>query len=90
MFTYRQQMKMWREALGVLSEKLPDLQSVVEEMATRKQDRDLKIMTLPDLEYKIMERECEEIEKKVYRFDPEDQYGRVETLSAEEKRGYHG
>lgn len=34
MFTYRQQMKMWREALGVLSEKLPDLQSVVEEMAT--------------------------------------------------------
>ncbi|RPJ24589.1 MAG: hypothetical protein EHM25_14295 [Nitrosopumilales archaeon] len=86
---YIQQMRSMRFAMHVVSEKIPTLSAMIEDMKNQPDpDPDLNVLTMSDMEFDMTHRGYDEIHEKIKRFDPEDEYGRVETLSPEEKRGY--
>jgi hypothetical protein len=86
---YIQQMISMRFAMHVVSEKIPTLPAIIEDMKREADsDPDLKVLTMSDMEFEMTHRGYDEIHEKIKQFDPEDEYGRVETLSPEEKRGY--
>jgi len=85
---YIEQMKNMRQAMHVISEKVPTLSAIIEEMKRKKDaDLDLGVLTMSDAEFKIMQRTCEHIEERICRFDPEQEYGSVVTMSKSEMMG---
>lgn len=86
---YIEQMKNMRYAMHVISEKIPTVRALIEDMKNRDNyDPDLDVLTMCDREFDITRGAYDEIHEKITRFDPEDEYGRVETLSKQEMRGY--
>lgn len=85
---YIEQMKNMRQAMHVVSEKIPTLVAIIEDMKRKKDaDLDLNVLTMSDAEFKIMERTCEHIEERIKHFDPENEYGGVDTMSKSEMMG---
>lgn len=85
---YIDDIKNLRAALRLISEKLPEVRQLIEQKKMRCPDPDLKIMTMPDMEFRILEKGWEEVEEKLNYFDYEQEYGKVDTLSKSEMRGY--
>ena len=69
-----------RHALSVVASKVPEILNLIENKAIEEGDKDLEIALLPDQAWYILQRQYEEIEPKLYRFNPDEEYGIVRTM----------
>lgn len=84
---YIEYMSNLRHALSVVVSKVPEVLALIEDRAIEEGDKDLEIALLPDQAWYILQQQYEEIEDKLYQFNPEEEYGIVRTMSEQEMRG---
>ena len=85
--SYIEYMHNLRHAMRVISERIPEVIDVIQSKANRERDEDLNIALMPDMAFHILERKYDEIEAKLFRFNPDKEYGMVHTMWPEDMRG---
>jgi hypothetical protein len=87
---YIEYIKNMRAAFRLISEKLPEIQLLIDKKrwSTKDFDPDFNIIAMPDMEFRMLEKGWEEVEEKLNYFDCEQEYGSVNTLTKSEMRGF--
>jgi len=85
---YIEYMRNLRNARYIISEKIPEIERIIEKRKNIYFDPDLHVLNMSDMEFNIMVRTYEEIEVKIFDFNTEDEYGSVKTMDKSEMRGY--
>ncbi len=84
---YIEYMNNLRHAINVVASKVPDVLALIESRAIEEGDKDLDIALLPDQAWYILQSQYEEVEPRLYRFNPDEEYGVVRTMWSEDMRG---
>lgn len=92
MSIYIKEMAALRESFRWMSDRVPEIIEMIENKAVCELDQELELLIIPDMEFDIFKRAAmdayEELPDFVKEFCPEDEYGRVETMSKSEMSGY--
>lgn len=92
MSIYLNEITNYRNSVKWLSAKVSEVIEVIENKAICEHDQDLELMIVPDLEFEIFKKAYleayEELPDYAKSFCPEQEYGRVETMSKSEMNGF--
>lgn len=72
---YIEWMNNLRHALDVVKKVMPEVNNVAHMKAALEKDDDLKIALMPDEVWYELQNKYEEVEAKLYQFNPEEEYG---------------
>lgn len=84
---YIEWMNNLRHAMKVVASKAPEIIEVIESKAIRERDQDLGIALMRDETWYKLQKKYEEVEPKLYQFYPEEEFGAVHTMWAEDMKG---
>ena len=84
---YIEWMNNLRHAKDIIAKLVPEILEAIQEKADREQDRDLDILLTDDLVWYSLQKQFEEVEDKLYQFNPEEEYGSVNTMCTEDMMG---
>jgi hypothetical protein len=84
---YIEYMTNLRAATRLISGLVPEILEVMQMKAQLERHEEIEILLMPDKAFHILVDKYEEIEPKLYRFNPDEEYGIVRTMNAEEMRG---
>ena len=76
-----------RAAMKLVASKIPELRETAKQSYYQSRDEDIKISLMSDEDFYNLQTKYDEVEPKLYQFNPDEEYGIVRTMAAEDMRG---